>query len=196
MLMVQDTGFVEFVRYIAVDLGNVQVNLPKRTQLRSEIEGFARDLRTKISRLICKGCRFYSITSDIWTARNARSYISCTLLYVNEEFYPVNWTLDVRELAGIHNSSAIANSLTTILHEWSLSLERCSKLVRDGGSNTVRDASDMGIGHMSCIAHSIHLVVSGMLIKPRSVDRAARTNRTLNDSDECDEATAADGYEK
>lgn len=173
MLMVEDDGFIEFVRFITEDLGMVHVKLPKRTRLRKEIEFLARDLRSQISTLICSGCEFYSITSDIWTARNARSYIACTLHYVNEQFYPVNWTLEVKELPGIHDSGAITNSLKDILSDWSLSLERCAMLVRDAGSNIVRAAVDMGVNNMSCIAHGIHLVVSGMLIKPRRVSSAS-----------------------
>jgi hypothetical protein len=173
MLMIEDDGFVAFVRFITEDLGNVHVKLPKRTQLRKEIESLARDLRSQICALISEGCLFFSITSDIWTARNARSYIACTLHYVNEQFYPVNWTLEVKELPGIHDSGAIASSLENILFDWSLPLERCAMLVRDAGSNMVRAAVDMGVNNMSCIAHGIHLVVSGMLIKPRMANHAS-----------------------
>jgi hAT family C-terminal dimerisation region len=44
---------------------------------------------------------------------------------------------------------------------------KCTKLLRDGASNAVTAANTLGVSHMSCVAHSIHLVVSGALIKPK-----------------------------
>lgn len=98
MLMVEDAGFVEFVRYITVELGRVQVALPKRTQLRKDIIAYAAGIREQVKQAIGRGCKFFSITSDIWTARNTRSYISCTLHYVDDNFVSKNWTLEVQEL--------------------------------------------------------------------------------------------------
>lgn len=73
MKTVEDPGFIEFVRFVTFDLGNVEVNLPKRKQLWVEIVALARDLRERVRKVIEDGWDFYSITSDIWTARNARS---------------------------------------------------------------------------------------------------------------------------
>lgn len=188
MRMVENAGFIEFVRYITVDLGNVHVNLPKRKQLWPEIVFLARDLRGRISSVINEGYDFYSITSDIWPARNARSYISCTLHYVNEKFYPVNWTLEVRELPGMHDSGAVADAFEQVMQDWSLPATRCTKFVRDAGSNMVKAANDLGISHMSCIAHAIHLVVSGMLIKPRNRDSITQNASTGDEHDPSEEA--------
>lgn len=81
---------------------------------------------------------------------------------MNDKFFPVNWTLEVRELPSIHESSAIAGALDDIKQTWLLPVGRCTKFVRDAGSNMVKAASDLGVSHMSCIAHAIHLVASGV----------------------------------
>jgi hypothetical protein len=175
--IVEDTGFIEFVRYITVALGNVVVNVPRRTKMREEVVSLARTLRERVKKAIESDCGFYSVTSDIWTARNTRSYISCTVHYVTASFHRVNWTLEVRELSGIHDGNAIASALKEIMHDWSLPASRCVKLVRDGGSNMVKAARFLSIDDMSCVAHSMHLVVAGALIKPRKKDAL------LDDSD-------------
>ncbi|KAE8986712.1 hypothetical protein PR001_g21492 [Phytophthora rubi] len=51
--------------------------------------------------------------------------------------------------------------------EWGLSKEYCTKLVRDGGTNMVSAADTLAIPTMSCVAHSLHLVVAGAMIKKK-----------------------------
>jgi hypothetical protein len=120
--------------------------LPMRTRLRLEVVALATDLRSRVKSEIQRDFGYYSITSDIWTARNTRSYIACTLHYVDDKFVPRNWTLEVQELPGIHYGDAIAAALEKIMQDWSLS---------------------KGVNHLSCIAHAIHLVVAGALIKQK-----------------------------
>jgi hypothetical protein len=165
MLIVEDAGFIAFVRYISIELGHVNVVLPMRTRLRLEVVALATDLRSRVKSEIQRDFGYYSITSDIWTARNTRSYIACTLHYVDDKFVPRNWTLEVQELPGIHYGDAIAAALEKIMQDWSLSKDRCTKVVRDAGSNMVKAANTKGVNHLSCIAHAIHLVVAGALIK-------------------------------
>ncbi|POM76462.1 Hypothetical protein PHPALM_6290 [Phytophthora palmivora] len=100
LLLVEDKGFIEFVTYITQTLGCVNVPLPKRTQLRRCIIIFANELREYIQGMISESCDYYSITADIWTAPNSRSYIAFTIHYVDEDLNPRNWTLEVKEIPG------------------------------------------------------------------------------------------------
>ncbi|KAF1315008.1 hypothetical protein FI667_g16292, partial [Globisporangium splendens] len=109
--MVEDDDFVECIQYITEDFGQVKVKIPKRTQLRKEIVNIAVDLRQHLRDAIRKGCDYYSMTSDIWTARSVHSYISLTLHYVDENFSPKSWTLEVEELPGIHDGEAISRAI-------------------------------------------------------------------------------------
>ncbi|KAF1783100.1 hypothetical protein GQ600_26439 [Phytophthora cactorum] len=83
LVIVEDEGFIAFVCFITQDLG-------RRTQLRHEVVILAANLRRQIKEDILQGCTYFSITSDIWTVRNARSFISLTIHYVDEAFLPEN----------------------------------------------------------------------------------------------------------
>jgi len=170
MLIVEDAGFVEVIRFIAEDLGGVTLSIPKRAKIRHEIVLLAQSYRLRIRKEIKDGCLYYSITCDIWTSRNSKSYIAVTLHYVNQEFVRKNWTIDVRELPGIHDGDSIAAVIELILAEWALLKRFCVLFVRDGGSNMVSAANKLGLKHMSRIAHSLHLVVAGALIKKKKAD--------------------------
>jgi hypothetical protein len=68
----------------------------------------AQSYRLRIRKEIKDGCLYYFITCVIWTSRNSKSYIAVTLHYVNQEFVRKNWTIDVRELPGIHDRDSTA----------------------------------------------------------------------------------------
>ena len=46
-----------------------------------------------------------------------------------------------------------------MLEEWNLSKPMCAMLLRNGASNAVKATSKLNLPNMSCVAHSIHLVV-------------------------------------
>ncbi|KAF1316110.1 hypothetical protein FI667_g15657, partial [Globisporangium splendens] len=201
--MVVDDGFVEYIQYITEDFGQVKVKIPKRTQLRKEIVNIAADLRQHLKDAIRKGCDYYSMTSDIWTARSVHSYISLTLHYVDENFSPKSWTLEVEELPGIHDGEAISRAIGGIMRRWELPPIRCTKLLRDGASNAVLAGDLVGVDHMSGVAHSIHLVVSGALIKKMKSHQPAEApvwaaiianegDAIKNENEEDDELSAED----
>lgn len=87
------------------------------------------------------------------------------LHYVNQEFVPTNSTIGVREFPEIHDGDSVAAVIEQILVEWML-LKRFSVMfVGDGGSNMVSACNKRGLKHVSCIAHSLHLVVAEAPIK-------------------------------
>ncbi|POM76730.1 Zinc finger BED domain containing hypothetical protein 1-like [Phytophthora palmivora] len=177
LLLVEDKGFIEFVTYITQTLGCVNVPLPKRTQLRRCIIIFANELREYIQGMISESCDYYSITADIWTAPNSRSYIAFTIHYVDEDLNPRNWTLEVKEIPGKHTGKLIAEFLDIIMDDWKLDKGKCRRLVRDSGRNMVSAGKILGVEHFSCLAHDIHLVVAGSLSKDKTTiltEEAAR----------------------
>ncbi|POM59947.1 hypothetical protein PHPALM_31250, partial [Phytophthora palmivora] len=71
MAVVEDDGFVEFVRYITEDLGHMKSVLSKRTDLIIQLLLIFGLLRT-------------------------RSYVSFTVHYGDEGFYPKSWTMNLK----------------------------------------------------------------------------------------------------
>ncbi|KAE9339809.1 hypothetical protein PF008_g11398 [Phytophthora fragariae] len=92
---------------------------------------------------------------------------SVTIHYVDDDFRPQSWTLEVRELPGIHESHVIALAIEEILEDWSLPKHNCVMFLRDGGSNMVAAGELLGVKHMACIAHCLHLIVGGAMLKKK-----------------------------
>ncbi|GMF40982.1 unnamed protein product [Phytophthora fragariaefolia] len=177
--MIEDQGFIDFVLYITRVLGHVNVPLPKRTQLRGCIIALAAELREHVKKEINTGCEYFSVTADIWTGRNGHSYISFTIYYVDDEFYPRNWTLEVKEISGRHSGELIAGFLDDIMGDWELNKERCPRLVRDLGANMVSCGNILGLEHVSCLAHDIHLVLSGAMSKDKNTSSTEKGSPLL-----------------
>ncbi|GMF46680.1 unnamed protein product [Phytophthora fragariaefolia] len=163
LVLVADKGFIEFIAFITETLTRVKVKIPKRHQLRGCVVEFAAELRIKVRDDIKQFCVYFSITSDIWSARNARSYIAFPIHYVTVDFHPRNWTLEVKELPGIHTGEVIAEALDEIMQDWEFQKEYCTRFIRDYGSNIVKAGKIMAIYHAPCMAHEIHLVLSGAM---------------------------------
>lgn len=167
--IVEDPGFRAYLKYIARDLGGLDLKIPGRTHVRGDIVRIAAEQRGVLKAKLRDECAYYAITTDIWTDRRLRSYISLTVHYLDQQFACNNWTLEVEHFPGKHTGAAIARVLNKTLNRWELKKAFCTKLLRDGASNAVLASNLLGVRHMSCIAHSIHLVVAGALIhKQRS----------------------------
>ncbi|KAK1938996.1 putative AC9 transposase [Phytophthora citrophthora] len=164
LLLVEDKGFIEFVTYITKTLGCVMCLYPSVLNC----AGVLSFSRTSFESMISESCDYYSITADIWTAPNSRSYIAFTIHYVDEDFNPRNWTLEVKEIPGKHTGKLIAEYLDIIMDDWKLDKGKCTRLVRDSGRNMVSAGKILGVEHFSCLAHDIHLVVAGALSKDKN----------------------------
>lgn len=184
--IVDDQAFRTYVRYIARDLGGIDLKLPGRTQVTLDVRSLAEEMRAMLKRELAEGCQHYCCTTDIWTDRAQRSFICLTLHYIDNNFMRKNWTLDVRPLPGQHTGAAIADALRTTTAEWGLRKEKCVALLRDGASNGVLAGNLLDVPHFSCVAHSLHLVLGSALIRKPS--RAATS--VVANTEDTDDATA------
>lgn len=165
--MVEDDGFRMYIEFIARELAGINLKIPKRTQVRSDMVRVAAEQRAARKTKIDADCAFYAVTTDIWTDRRLRNYVSLTAHYLDKQFLSNNWTLEVKRFPGKHTGTSIASALDDTLSRWELKKSFCTKLLRDGAANAVLASNILGVGHMSCIAHSIHLVVAEALIEKK-----------------------------
>jgi hypothetical protein len=170
--LVQDRGFVDYINFITFTLSGLKLGVPSRNGVAGEVRLLAVQLRASLKEQLNKTCKYYCLSTDIWTDRSMRSYMAVTLHYLDDKFKMYNWTLEVESFPGKHTGAAIAAALDAVLARWGLEKSFCVRLVRDGASNAVSAGNFMGVMHASCIAHSLHLVVGGAIIKQKT-DRAA-----------------------
>ncbi|KAK1941533.1 putative AC transposase [Phytophthora citrophthora] len=167
MDIVDDEGFLEFVQFVSEDLGRVKLDIPTSTQLSSELSDLGAELRSRVQQDIVQGCKYFSLTIATWTGRNDRKYFAPTIHYVDQDFYPKRWTLEVVELPGVDNDKAIAAVLSQMMEEWSISTYYCTRIVSAGEADVEKAAALLRIQHMQCIAHSIHFIVAGTMMEPK-----------------------------
>ncbi|KAF1316579.1 Electron transfer flavoprotein beta subunit, partial [Globisporangium splendens] len=171
--LVEDRGFIELVNFVANELGGVQPVIPKRTQVRSEIVRLASELRSSLKIKLRESCLYFCISTDVWADRGRRSYLSLTLHFLDPDFNSNNWTLEVEHLPVKHTGELISSTLHTTMDRRGLNKDCCVKLLRDGASNAVSAGENLRVNHMTCVAHSLHLVVSAAMMRKKG-DRTAK----------------------
>lgn len=162
--LVTDDGFGDVMNYLA-SCGGLQVRVGSREMITKEMKKVAQELRGVLTARILADADFYTITTDIWTDRAVRSFISLTIHYLEVDFSFNSWTLEVKPFTGQHKGGLIKNELESTMREWKLNKTKCVRLVRDGASNAKSAAEKLGVDHFSCFAHALHLVVAGAMVR-------------------------------
>jgi len=166
MSIVEDQGFINFVEY--ANSLTTKLSLPSRQTVSSRIKRSASEYRHSLVQRVEMKCKFVSASADIWSAMNGDSYISLTLHFCNDDFELEAWTLEVIWIPGLHDGPSIACSLASCFTTWHLDPRNCVRFVQDGASNMKRACKILKLKHMSCVAHSLHLVVAAALMRKNS----------------------------
>ncbi|KAF4145950.1 putative zinc finger bed domain-containing protein 1-like [Phytophthora infestans] len=128
--------------------------LPSRRTITERMQAHGQQLRSLLKEKIAEEVDFYSLTTDMWTSRTTDSYIA--------------YTLEVASFCGKHTGVRIRKKVRDLMYTWGLDISRVSKVVRDNGANIVKACHELGVDHFGCMAHSLHLVVSGALAKTKA----------------------------
>ena len=146
---------------------NGKLSLPSRNSNQRNIMKIAEWMTNEINIQIRREMNFYSTTTDLWSSRRMNALIALTLHYLTEDFQMREFTLECSPVEGNHTSGMIQNLLMTSFERWGLNVDKLTLMLRDGASNGKRACEDWGIKHMSCINHSLHLVVGPFLLFKR-----------------------------
>jgi len=106
-----------------------------------------------------KNIQHFTLTTDIWTNIQTRSYIGVTIHFVEE--YTLNSALlGVYELDERHTGKYIATKLLEVCKEWNIFKQNIIAVVTDGAANMLK-AIDLSYGkkhYILCFAHTLYLV--------------------------------------
>ncbi|POM69450.1 Zinc finger BED domain containing hypothetical protein 1-like [Phytophthora palmivora] len=165
----------KYFRKYAQYLNTVQrrVKIIKPWKARAGIEVIASQLREIRNETISNQWLYYSASSDIWTSRSKLAFICFTLPYQDKMFCMQSWVLEVKHLPGKHDGFRIADSLRDIMTEWGLPIEKCVKFLRDEAPNGVKACEILNNDSISCLAHSLRLVVGSGVVK-KKVDKSSK----------------------
>ncbi|OWZ19984.1 Zinc finger BED domain-containing hypothetical protein [Phytophthora megakarya] len=103
--------------------------------------------------------------------------MALTIHYLTKDFDSRVWALEVEHFPGKHSGIAISAETTKAMERWGLDKNRCSMLLRDSAANVTLAGDITGVRHMSCLAHTMHLVVAGSLqVKKERKKRASESD--------------------
>lgn len=154
--IVEHTGFNKLIKTIAP-----QYKMPSRFTIKRLIMDKFDLLSTNMKQtLVDKKC---TLTTDIWTDPQTRSFISVTVHFYDEnnDRLIFSGTIGVFMIEDRHTGEKIANELKLVCTEWNISHENVIAVVTDNAAN-ITLAIEIGFGknkHIPCFAHTLNLVI-------------------------------------
>ena len=116
-----------------------------------------------------------AVTTDLWTSIGARSYMTVTGHYIDDEWEMHSPVLGTRTLDDRHTGENIATSLHKIADEFGLTV---TSIVTDNAGNMLTAASSGNFTRIACFAHTLQLSINEGL-KHATVVKALATGKRL-----------------
>ena len=96
----------------------------------------------KVLKVIEKECIYFACTTDMWSSRHRKSFITITQHFLTEDFFMKNFVLEVKEVFGSHTGEMILNHMKMSFNTWNLDPLLLAMMVRDSGSNKKKAAEN------------------------------------------------------
>ena len=106
-----------------------------------------------------------AITTDLWTSRAIKSYITITAHFLDEQWNLQNKVLLTPEMPERHTAKHIAERLQESVKDWNIDERNISAIVRDNGRNMQLAVQELGWQDVPCFAHTLQLAVNSGLVK-------------------------------
>ena len=154
--------------------------LPSRhTITHTQLPKLHSTVKTHIQGLL-QNITFVSFTTDIWSSSvTPMSLISLTAQWIQDDFTRQNAILHAKQFRGSHTGAAIAAVFEEMLQNWGIPKSSVHVVVRDSGANMIKALKDAELPSLSCVAHTLQLVVKEGLLSQRSVMDAVTTGRKI-----------------
>lgn len=151
--IVEDEGFRLLMKTAAP-----QYKIPSRKTIAAlldrKYESAATEFKNKI-----KEVESFTITTDIWTDLQTRSYLGITVHFgIRTELY--SGTLNVIHLDERHTAEYIGQKLLDACEEWAIDQDKITAVITDGAANMSKSI-DLTFGkkrHLHCFAHQLNLI--------------------------------------
>ncbi|XP_050527498.1 zinc finger BED domain-containing protein 4-like isoform X2 [Daktulosphaira vitifoliae] len=155
---VEGSGFRHFLQ-VSCPLYTV----PSRNTIKNKLD-LKYDYLSKVFSNKLKKNNNFTLTSDIWTDFQMKSYIGVTIHFLEGTQF-ICGTLGVHELSKSHISENISEAFEIIMTQWEISKHQIIAIVTDNAANMKKAASDtFGIYKtIPCFAHTINLIANNAL---------------------------------
>ena len=151
--IVEDQGFLSFLRTLDPWYNPPSRRSIMRTLLPEKYRSEREALQASISSV-----KYVSLTSDIWTSRQAEGFMTVTCHYVTNDWKLTSAVLETVSFSASHTAENIAKELGRVADEWSIKA-KISCIVTDNASNRIAAVRLLGWRHLPCFAHTLNLIV-------------------------------------
>jgi len=147
----------DFIKY-SYDL-NPKYKLPCIKTLKEHIDSIYCFANSKIEQELSCNANDVSLTLDLWSSCAHQPYLGITVHWVDENFYPCEFLLNMEEFPYPHDAFTIAEEINNIIHSYNLEF-KVTAIVTDNGSNVKSAIEQLGIcKRIPCSAHTLQLSI-------------------------------------
>uniref|UniRef100_UPI00358DF1F0 zinc finger BED domain-containing protein 4-like n=1 Tax=Myxine glutinosa TaxID=7769 RepID=UPI00358DF1F0 len=109
-----------------------------------------------------------SFTTDCWSGFT-ETLMSLTAHFIDSNWKRVQVVLNVKEMSDSHTGDYIGCMFVEILEHWDIDKERVLMVLRDSGANMIQGMRLVDMPDLSCIVHTLQLVINDGLVAQRIV---------------------------
>src|SRR3989337_1575518 len=131
----------DFIKY-SYDL-NPKYKLPCIKILKEYIDSIYCFANSKIEQELSCNANDVSLTLDLWSSCAHQPYLGVTVHWVDENFYPCEFLLNMEEFPYPHDAFTIAEEINNIIHSYNLEF-KVTAIVTDNGSNVKSAIEQIG----------------------------------------------------
>lgn len=158
LCITESKGFKRFVRGL-----NPRYELPSRRELtRTLLPSLYDEEVCKVQEEVEKA-DYIALTTDIWTSRQTKGYITVTAHFISPDFECKSFVLETVRMTKNHTAQNIAEELTHACNKWKI-MDKIYCVVTDSAANMCSAVKNiMSLRHLPCFAHTLNLVVQDSL---------------------------------
>ncbi|CAG8692528.1 13982_t:CDS:2, partial [Cetraspora pellucida] len=121
------------------------------------------------------------ITTDLWT-HNHTPFIGITSYWLTENFTMHQALIMIEHFEYPHTGDHIEDFLCTILTKWNI-IDKLMIVTTDNAASMIKAIRQLGVSHLGCAAHSIHLAITDGLKKVQT-EIIKKKNISSNSTDQ------------
>lgn len=197
--IVEDPGFIDIMEYMRCcppPKGSTYKEFG-RHGVTTGITLLAKSVRSHVkTQFKLDGMNSYALTTDLWSSKTMEAYLGLTIHYVTTNFELRSFILSVAPVRGRHTGENIKTWLEYQLTSWNLPKENLILINRDGAANMKKACKLMNTNHATCIAHTLHNIVSPFLRWKMTEEVLRIDSEDEEDVEECADYEFSDELDK
>ncbi|CAG9828478.1 unnamed protein product [Diabrotica balteata] len=137
--------------------------LPSRFTLKRQVQSKYDVVSSSMRKLLAN--KKVTLTTDVWTDLQMRSYSSLTVHFIDDENQLFSGTVGMVSLEDRHTAEYLCVQLRSLCSQWQIQEDNIVVIITDNGSHIVK-AINIFLGakrHIPCYAHTLNLVCQNSL---------------------------------